>query len=60
MNYTIHQLQIFLKVVQTQSVTKAKVTGLILNFKKESEKIQANLERILEQDTPFNYIEDFL
>lgn len=37
-----------------------KVTGLILNFKKESEKIHANLERILEQDTPFNYIEDFL
>jgi DNA-binding transcriptional LysR family regulator len=23
MNYTLHQLQIFLKIVQTQSVTKA-------------------------------------
>ncbi|MFX0075866.1 MAG: Coenzyme F420 hydrogenase/dehydrogenase, beta subunit C-terminal domain [Candidatus Hermodarchaeota archaeon] len=37
-----------------------KVDELILNYKKESGKIQTNLERILKQDSPFNYLEAFL
>jgi colanic acid/amylovoran biosynthesis protein len=37
-----------------------KVDELILNYKKESDKINTNLGRILKQDSPFNYLEDFL